>query len=269
MSQNNTVLEEIFMSQEINILIVEDSPTQAAQLKYMLEQHGYRVSVAKNGEAALASTRQDKPTIVISDVVMPEMNGYELCQHIKTDENLRDTPVILLTQLSDPQDIIRGLECGADNFITKPYDEDFLLSRIKYILVNCELRQSTIYTEMGMEIFFAGQKHFVTSDRMQILDLLFSMFENVIQKNRELEQANKELKAALETVKTLRGLIPICSNCKKIRDDKGYWHRVEVYIQEHSEADFSHSICPECTKKLYPDVYTRMNHEIGTKSCGK
>ncbi|MFQ6044003.1 MAG: hypothetical protein ACE5PV_24380, partial [Candidatus Poribacteria bacterium] len=172
-------------------------------------------------------------------------------------------------QLSDPQDIIRGLECGADNFITKPYDEEFLLSRIKYILVNRELRKGAIHTEMSMEIYFAGQKHFITSDRIQILDLLFSMSENAMQKNRELEQTNKELKEALETVKTLRGLIPICANCKKIRDDKGYWHQVEVYIREHSEANFSHSICPECTKKLYPDFYKRMNHETETKSYGK
>ena len=113
-------------------------------------------------------------------------------------------------------------------------------------------------SEMGMEILFAGQKHLINSSRMQILDLLFSTFENAIQKNRELEQANKELKESLETVKTLRGLIPICANCKKIRDDEGYWHQVEEYVREHSEAEFSHSICPECVKKLYPEVYTSL-----------
>ena len=186
---------------------------------------------------------------------MPEMDGYELCRQIKEDENFKDIPVILLTQLSEPEDIIKGLDCGADNFITKPYDEEFLLSRIQYILANSELRKGSIHTEMGIEIFFAGQKHFISSDRMQILDLLFSMFYNVIQNNRELEQANRELKEALETVKTLEGFIPICANCKKIRDDEGYWHQVETYIQEHSEAEFSHGICPECTKKLYPDFY--------------
>jgi len=62
-----------------------------------------------------------------------------------------------------------------------------------------------------------------------------------------------ELNEALDTIKVLKGLIPICSNCKKIRDDKGYWNQIEAYIQKHSEVEFSHGICPECAKKLYPD----------------
>jgi len=72
---------------------------------------------------------------------------------------------------------------------------------------------------------------------------------------RERDQVIRELKKTLSEVKTLRGFLPICSNCKKIRDDKGYWNRIEAYIQEHSEAQFSHSICPECAKKLYPEFY--------------
>jgi len=245
---------EKIMNNNIEILVVEDSLTQAMQLKYMLEQHGYHISVAKNGEEALASINEHKPTIVLSDIVMPEMDGYQLCRQIKTDENLKDIPVILLTQLSDPEDIIKGLECGANNFITKPYNGQVLLSHIRYILANQELRNGTM-SEMGMEILFAGQKHFITSSRIQILDLLFSTFENAIQKNRELEQANKQLKEALETVKTLKGLIPICANCKNIRDDEGFWHQVEEYVQRHSEAEFSHGICPECVKELYPEFY--------------
>ncbi len=223
-------------------------------MKYMLGQYDYNISVAENGEEALVSINKRNPTLVISDILMPGINGYELCRRIKADKNLKDIPVILLTTLSDPEDIIKGLDCGADNFITKPYDEEFLLSRIQYVLINSNLRKDAM-TEVSMGIFFAGKKHFITSDRMQILDLLLSTYETVIQKNRELEQANKELKEALETVKTLEGFIPICANCKKIRDDEGYWHQVEVYIREHSEAEFSHGICPECTKKLYPDFY--------------
>jgi len=70
----------------------------------------------------------------------------------------------------------------------------------------------------------------------------------------EREKLVLELQGALENVKTLSGLLPICANCKKIRDDKGYWNQIEAYISDHSEADFSHSICPECAKKLYPDL---------------
>jgi CheY-like chemotaxis protein/signal transduction histidine kinase/HPt (histidine-containing phosphotransfer) domain-containing protein len=186
----------------IEILIVEDSPTQAMHLRYTLGQHGYTVRVARNGKSALEMMHEKKPTIVISDILMPEMDGYELCQFIRADENLKHIPVILLTQLFDPRDVIRGLLSGADNFVTKPYSEQFLISRIQYILANQELRRNSI-TEMGIEIFFAGQKHFITSDRMQILDLLFSTFENAVQRNQELEETNKKLRKALETIETI------------------------------------------------------------------
>lgn len=186
----------------IEILVVEDSPTQALHLKHILQQHDYSVTVAKDGKDALEYMKSHKPTIVISDILMPEMDGYELCRQIRADSNLKYVPVILLTQLVDPRDVIRGLLSGADNFVTKPYSEQFLISRIQYILANQELRRNAI-TEMGIEIFFAGQKHFITSDRMQILDLLFSTFENAVQRNQELEQANKELRKALETIETI------------------------------------------------------------------
>jgi two-component system cell cycle response regulator len=193
---------ERVMSEDIEILIVEDSLVQAAYLQDMLEQHSYHVSVAHNGKEALASIEKHKPSIVISDIIMPEMDGYELCRRIRADEDLKDIPVILLTQLSDPKDVITGLECGADNFVTKPYSEGFLLSRIQYVLMNQELRKG-IVTEEAIEIFFANQKYSITSDRVQILDLLLSTYEAAVHKNQELEQANEDLKKALETIRSL------------------------------------------------------------------
>ena len=192
------------------------------------------------------------PALIISDILMPEMDGYELSQKVKARDELKDIPIILLTQLTEPEDIVRGLGCGADNFITKPYDRELLLSRIRYVLVNQEIRKDRVM-EMGIEVFFAGKKHFINSDRIQILDLLFSTYENAVQQKRDLEQINKELKEALETIKKLEGILPICAKCKKIRDDKGNWIQMEKYIRDRSEARFSHSICPECAKKLYPD----------------
>ncbi len=174
------------------ILLVEDSPTQALQLQHILEQQGYRVAVAKNGQAALTAMSERKPTMVISDIVMPAMDGYQLCRQIKATEHLKDIPMILLTTLSDPQDVVRGLECGADAFIMKPYDEHDLLARIQYFLANRELRQNE-QMQMGVQIFFAGQKHFITSDRLQILNLLLSVYESAVQKNRELLQAQEAL----------------------------------------------------------------------------
>ncbi len=177
----------------LKITIAEDSPTQAEQLKYILETNGYQVVAAGNGKEALALVRSDRPDIVISDIVMPEMDGYELCKQIKMDEKLKDVPVILLTGLSDPADVIKGLECGADNFVTKPYDERTLLSRIEYLRLNWGL-QDTKQVQMGIEITFGRRKYFITSDRLQILNLLLSTYESAVGKNRELEQAQDELR---------------------------------------------------------------------------
>ena len=127
------------------------------------------------------------------------MDGYQLCQKIKEDDRLKHIPVILLTSLSDPIDVIKGLKVRADNFITKPYNESFLLSRIQHMLINIELRKNKI-SEIGIEVFFAGEKHFINSERIQIIDLLLSTFENAVQKTKELEDANNELKKAFDTI---------------------------------------------------------------------
>jgi signal transduction histidine kinase len=181
------------MSEEIEILIVEESLTQAKQLKQIIEQHAHKVLVEPNAHLALAAMRQRKPQIVISAVLLPEMDGYALCREIKTDENLKDIPVILLTSLSDTTDIIRGLECGADNFITKPYDEKLLISRIEYIVLNRELRVGA-GAHLGLEIIFNGQKYTITPERQQIVDLLISTYETAVEKNLELLRVKEELK---------------------------------------------------------------------------
>lgn len=176
----------------IEILIAEDSPTQAEQLRQLLEDNKFRVSTAPNGKAALAILAQRQPALVISDVVMPELDGYGLCKAIKADDALKHIPVMLVTTLSDPDDVIRGLECGADNFIRKPYDEKYLLSRIEYLLMNVELRKNQ-RMQMALEINLAGNRHFITAERQQILDLLVSTYEQAIQINSELKEREKDL----------------------------------------------------------------------------
>jgi PAS domain S-box-containing protein len=185
------------MSQAIEILIVEEDLKQAEQLKHILEQHDHVVSVEHDAQLALAAMRLRKPQIVISAVLLPEMNGYELCREIKADENLKDIPVILLTSLSDTKDIIRGLECGADNFVTKPYDEELMLSRIEYIVLNRELRVGA-GTQTGLEIIFNGEKYSITPERQQMVDLLISTYEAAVQKNLELLRVETELNALNE-----------------------------------------------------------------------
>ena len=139
---------------KVKILIVEDSPTQAAELQFLLEQNNYSASIAKNGIEALTFLKKSKPRLVISDILMPEMDGFELCRNITTDENFKNIPVILLTTLSEPEDIIRGLEIGAHNFVTKPYDKEFLLARINNVLANYDIRQKA-FSEMGIWIIFS------------------------------------------------------------------------------------------------------------------
>ena len=176
----------------VEILIAEDSSTQAQRLRHILEQRGYRVIHATNGRLALEAAQCHKPTLIISDVVMPEMDGYELCRRVKADASLGDIPLILVTTLSDPEDVIRGLECRADNFILKPYDEHYLLGRVQFVLLNREVLQAE-RTTMGVEIFFGGQQHFITADRLQILNLLLSTYDAAIQRNKELIHAQEEL----------------------------------------------------------------------------
>lgn len=181
------------------ILIAEDSKTQAEQLSHYLNAQGYVVTVTRNGKQALASAVQSKPAMVITDVVMPEMDGYTLCKEIKSLAALRDLPVVLLTSLSRPQDIVKGLECGADSFIRKPYDDKYLLSRVEYILTNKELRK-TERLHMGVQLQFGGQSHFITAEKQQILDLLISTYEGAVQINEELEIKHRELQEAKETL---------------------------------------------------------------------
>lgn len=180
------------LNSNVKILVVEDSRTQAQQLRYILEQQGYEVGVASNGVQALEMIPKLQPALIISDIVMPKMDGYELCRRIKNgDVAQKDVPIILVTTMSDPQDVIRGLECGADNFVLKPYDEQYLLGRVRYVLVNREMRRAD-ESGMGVEIYFNGQRHFITADRLQILNLLMSTYEAAIQRNKELNR-NQEV----------------------------------------------------------------------------
>jgi len=183
---------ESIVNEPIRILVVEDSPTQAENLKYFLEQQGYRVSVARNGEEALKMIGEIRPAIVISDILMPEMDGLLLCKNIKSDETLKNIPFILLTALSDPEDVLKGLECGADDFITKPFDEMILLNKIRHLLINTEMIKETKF-QMGVEIFFKGEKYWITSGRQQILNLLLSTYEMAVIKNQELKKVQEEL----------------------------------------------------------------------------
>jgi two-component system, cell cycle sensor histidine kinase and response regulator CckA len=182
-----------------DILIVEDSLTQTEQLKFTLEENGYLTRCARNGVEALTLLKQRKPLLVISDINMPQMDGYELCRRIRADAALADLPVILLTSLSDADDVVLGLECGADNFVTKPHDNDYLISRIRYVMANRHLR-SLETARISLEIVVGGRKHMITADRLQILHLLLSTYESAVLRNKQLIHVQEELRRLNENL---------------------------------------------------------------------
>lgn len=205
------------------ILVVEDSLTQLEQLKYILEQNNYLVKTASNGLLAQEILQREAVDLVISDILMPEMDGYELCNWIKSNQDLKETAVMLLTSLSDPKDVIRGLQAGADNFLTKPYNEHFLISRISYILLNKEIRRTSHISDAGIDVFFGGQKYFINSDKMQIIDLLLSTYENAIHKNGELAEANKQLMNMHREIAKKNLLL------EKLNEDKNKFLRIAAH----------------------------------------
>ena len=200
----------------VEILIAEDSATQREQLQHLLEEHGFAVASAANGRQALEAARRRKPTLIITDIVMPELDGYGLCKALRGDESLKEIPVVLLTSLADAHDVIYGLECGADNFIRKPYRGEYLLQRIDYLLMNLELRKNQ-KMRMGIEISLGGQRHFITAERQQILDLLISTYEQATHINKELAAREGEL---AHSNQVLNGLYRIAEGLNKATSER-------------------------------------------------
>ncbi len=190
--------EKTIGTDQVDVVIAEDSRIQAELLRRRLAQQGYTVRVAMNGAEAWQQIQERTPTIIVSDIEMPEMDGYELCSAIKSDPNLRRVPVILLSSLSDPTDIIKGLHVGADNYVTKPYEPDYLLSRMAALL---QTPLEDVADEQPLEVTLDGKQFVVKSGRRQALNLLVSTFENAVQKNRELIQANEDLTIAQDQLK--------------------------------------------------------------------
>jgi diguanylate cyclase (GGDEF)-like protein len=190
------------MTRSASVLIVEDSLTQAERLRYYLEKQGYEVITARNGREALDAVAERPPDIVISDIVMPEMDGYELCRALKKDPELAHIPVVLLTGLSEPSDVINGLACGASDFLAKPYNEYSLMARIDRVFTNAELRATAAPAD-GVGVSFGGKQYVLKSDVSHSVDFLLSTFEDAVEKNYQLNEANNHLKEALAKISDL------------------------------------------------------------------
>jgi len=213
------------------ILIVDDTNITREVMAKILSKEGYRIETAMNGRQALDIAGKVYPDLVLLDVVMPEMDGYEVCRILKESPETKDIPIIFITVKNEMEDIVKGFEAGAVDYVTKPFNSVELLVRVR---THLELKRKR------------------DNEKVLICRLKATLSERK-RTEEEREKLIVELREALSKIKTLSGMLPICSSCKKIRDDRGYWNQIESYIMCHSEAEFSHSICPECAKILYPE----------------
>jgi len=188
---------DTLIPKKMKILIVEDSRTQAEYLRHILEDAGCLVMLSDNGSEALSQIARDPPSLILSDIVMPEMDGYELCSRIKQNSSTSKIPVILVTQLFDPVDVIRGLEAGADDFIIKPFDPEYVRVRIGSILTTMN-QPDPDGPFRALTISLFGKTHTIPAGRVRILSILLSTYEVAVRKNVELEEARERLNALNE-----------------------------------------------------------------------
>lgn len=175
-----------------NILVVEDSPIQAEVLKRLLVGNGYSVDIAKDGAEGLQMAGRLKPALVITDINMPVMDGLEMCRRIKESEELKGIPIIILTQFTEPDELIQGLEAGADNYVTKPFNPKFLLSKVISLIENPEgLRNNA--SKRCIEFNYMGKHHEIKAGRLQTFSFIFSTYEHASMQNRELALAQAQL----------------------------------------------------------------------------
>ena len=219
-TSNDHALIPIFVmtssgAKPLKILIAEDDPVSATLLKTLLEKWEYDVVITENGDEALSALiAPESPSLAILDWMMPGLSGPDICRNVRKSALTRPVYLILLTRLGKRENIVEGLEAGADDFLAKPFDAAELRARVQ-----------------------AGQR--------------------VVNLEHELLTRVQELEEALANVQRLQGMLPICSYCKKVRDDQDYWHQVESYVTQHADVQFSHSICPTC----YDTVMDRIEQQ--------
>jgi len=202
-----------------SVLVVDDSPTDLRYIGRLLEAPDRHILTAASGEEALKILRGVEFALVILDVHMDGMDGFETAERMRDDERTQDIPIIFVTATGlEEETVFQGYDAGAVDYLFKPVEPNLLRSKVN---IFCQL----------------------SAQRLLIQDQL-----------KEIQAKNDVLRRQLEEIKTLRGLVPICAKCKSVRDDSGFWQCIENYISEHSEAEFSHSLCPDCRDELYPGL---------------
>lgn len=176
----------------VNILVVEDSRTQAEFLRQILETAGYNVMVAGNGAEAIKQVETARPDVVLTDILMPGIDGYELCRRIKQQNP--DLPVIMVTVLFDPADVLKGLAAGADSFIVKPPSPEHVCSQIEGVMRVQGMTGAREGAE-ELEITFNGNTYTIKAGKIQILNTLLSTYTIAVAKNAELHKVQAQLRS--------------------------------------------------------------------------
>ena len=207
------------VSKQFRVLVTDDDPDMLLMTSTLLRRAGYEVLEASTGQECLDAARIHHPDLVLLDVVLPDMTGVEVCRQIKNDKGLDDIFVILTSGIQISSELqTEGLDIGADGYVIRPVPNKEFLARVQ-----------------------AGERIKRAEDALR---------EKGVQQQKLISQ----LEEALAEIKTLKGCIPICATCKKIRDDEGYWNQLEVYISKHTDAIFTHGICPACLEKAKAEM---------------
>jgi phosphoserine phosphatase RsbU/P len=194
------------MAKPATVLLADDDKLTLNVLHDVLVDAGYDVITATDGEQAWKKLQESDALVAILDWIMPGIEGVEICRRAQSDPQFANRYFILLTGKSAAEDVVKGLQAGASDYLRKPFEQTELLARV----------------EVGV----------------RFTDL-----------QRKLEDRVQELERALVQVRRLEGLLPICSYCKRIRNEQDYWERVDAYISQHANVRFSHNICPDCYSK--------------------
>jgi phosphoserine phosphatase RsbU/P len=214
------------------LLIVDDIPENIKVLGAGLQHAGYIIVFATDGEQAIEIAHTSQIDLILLDIMMPGMDGYEVCRALKNNKQTADIPVIFITAKTQNEDVLRGFETGAVDYITKPFNAAELSARVK---THLELERSR--------------------------QIIAHQAEELAWTNKRLIEKNMKLQQAVDEIEALKGLLPVCSSCKKIRtantdpDQKDSWITLEAYLHNHTAVEVTHSICPDCMNKLYPDLY--------------
>ncbi len=207
---------------DILVLYVEDEAAPREEILYLLKKRVREVLVAENGREGLELFKRYLPDLVITDIKMPVMDGLVMAEKIKNLSH--DTQILITTALNDTYSMMEAIEIGVDQYVLKPVVTGRLFTAIAKCAEIIELRRSE-------------KKHQAERDQLIV-----------------------DLQAAMAKVKQLKGFLPICASCKKIRDDTGYWQQIEAYIGDRAEVKFSHGICPDCVKTLYPEFSKQLGN---------